>query len=65
MMSSANRFTLFGIALWEPQRRYAVETDRETVARGHQAGGECIAVSALPGCAQQALMVCCRPAENE
>ena len=65
MMSSANRFTLFGIMLREPQRRYAVETVRETVARGHQPDGECIAVAALPGCARQALMVCCRPAENE
>ncbi|TPJ83003.1 hypothetical protein [Mesorhizobium sp. B2-6-2] len=65
MISSENRFTLFGIMLWEPQRRFAVETDRGTVARRHQPGGECIAVAVLPGCARQALMVCCRPAENE
>ena len=65
MMSPESRFTPFGIMLWEPQRRFAVETDRETVAAGHQPGGERIAVAALPGCARQALMVCCRSAENE
>ncbi|MDX8455661.1 hypothetical protein RFM98_23275 [Mesorhizobium sp. VK9D] len=57
--------SLFGIMLWEPQCPYAVKTGRETVASGHQPGGERIAVAALPGCARQALMVCCRSAENE
>jgi hypothetical protein len=64
MMSSetASHFRHHALEL---QRRCAVEIDRETVAREHQPDGECTAGAALPGCARQALMVCCRPAENE
>jgi hypothetical protein len=34
-----NRFGLFGIVPWNRKRRCAVETGRETVARGHQPDG--------------------------
>jgi hypothetical protein len=52
--------------LWvEPQRRFAVEPDREIVARWHQTGAERIAATALPGCAWPVLMICCRSVENE
>jgi len=48
----------------EPQRRFAVERYWETVARRHQTAGERIGAAAVPGCAYQALMICCRSVEN-